>query len=113
MRKFYELFDVVESEVQEDNEDFWRVFNREYSPEILDQVPADTTLRHRFLEFLRTGRIMGNGYGILLFDGEKILGTQKPQPFRGNRKSTLNMPEESRSPSGVFPWGSKMTEMPG
>lgn len=73
MRKFYELFDVVESEVQEDNENFWRVFNREYAPEILDQVPADTTLRRRFLEYLRTGRIMGNGFGILLFDGEKVL----------------------------------------
>lgn len=30
-------------------------------------------LRRNFLEFLKAGNVMGNGYGMLVFDGEKIV----------------------------------------
>lgn len=73
MRKFYELFDVIDSTAIASNHNFWRIFGRNYDPSILDQVPADTRLRRNFLEFLKAGNVMGNGYGMLVFDGEKIV----------------------------------------
>lgn len=73
LRKFYDLFDVVSSEAKPENHNFWRVFNRDYDPAILDQVPADTRLRRNFLKFLKEGNPMGNGFGVIVYDGEKIV----------------------------------------
>ncbi len=38
-----------------------------------DQLPCDSSLRRAYIERLRRGEPMGNGFGILLYDGEKIL----------------------------------------
>lgn len=73
LRNFCELFDVVHSDADVNNGDFWRVFNCEYSPEALEQVETDTTLRRNLLKFLKSGKTMGYSMGVLLYDGEKIL----------------------------------------
>ncbi len=73
LRGFYELFDLIDMGISENNHDFWRVFNMDYSPEILDQVPTDTRLRRNLLQFVKSGRPMGEGAGIICFDGEQIL----------------------------------------
>ena len=44
-----------------------------YTPEILDYVPQDTRLRRNFLHYFREGGTLGEGHGILLFDGEKLI----------------------------------------
>ncbi len=53
--------------------DFWRIFDMPYDPATLKDAPADTGLRRRLKAHLETGSPMGTAYGILLFDGEKIL----------------------------------------
>lgn len=72
MQKFYDLFHVVGSQEDKSNTDFWRVFHRDYAPENMKHVPLDTSLRRRLYSFLRQGNSMGFGFGVLLFDGEKI-----------------------------------------
>lgn len=73
LRKFYELFDVLEGKAGENNGDFWRVFNRDYDPDILDQVPADTALRRNLLSYIKAGKRMGSSLGVIRYDGEKIV----------------------------------------
>ena len=67
------LFDIIDKKADENNKDFWRIFNMDYQKGILNKIPQDTTLRRRFKEYFDKGNTMGSGYGILLFDGEKIL----------------------------------------
>ena len=71
LRKFYELFDVISSNKTENNPDAWRVFNTE--SEDYENLPEDTTLQRRFKKYLIEGNKMGSGFGVILFDGEKII----------------------------------------
>ncbi len=71
LEMFYNLFDVYKSYEDDTNRNFWRVFNCEYKD--FDKAPADTSLRRGILEIIKSGHTMGYGYGILLFDGEKIV----------------------------------------
>ena len=73
LRRFYEMFTVLEQIEKPENPDFWRVFNMHYDPATLADAPADTFLRAGLKEFLLAGNCMGNGRGVLLFDGENIL----------------------------------------
>ena len=73
LRNFYELFDVVESYEDPDNKNFWRIFNMEWAPGVLDQVPLDTSLRRNLHAFMKPGVNMGVGRCMLLFDGEKVI----------------------------------------
>lgn len=72
LRGFYDLFEVTHWERDEENRDFWRIFDRFYDESWRDS-PADTTLRRNFLRYFEQGGTMGNGHGVLLFDGERIL----------------------------------------
>lgn len=73
LRNFYELFDVVESYEDPDNHNFWRIFNMNWEPGVLDRVPLDTTLRRNLHAFMKPGVNMGVGRCMLLFDGEKVI----------------------------------------
>ena len=73
LRNFYDLFDVVESYEDPDNKNFWRIFNMEWSPGVLDKVPLDTSLRRNLHAFMKPGVNMGVGRCMLLFDGERVI----------------------------------------
>lgn len=73
LRDFVAMFDILSTEERPDNPDFWRIFDVMYTPEILDYVPQDTRLRRNFLHYFREGGTLGEGHGILLFDGEKLI----------------------------------------
>ncbi len=73
LKKFYELFDIVEHKANPRNSDFFRMFGVHYSYEVLKNVEADTTLKRNFKEYLLKGNCMGTARGIILFDGEKII----------------------------------------
>ena len=73
LQQFYELFDVSDPHPSENNGDFWRVFNRNFSPEALDEVVGDTRMRKNLITFLKEGKCMGYAFGIILYDGEKII----------------------------------------
>lgn len=72
LRKFYNLFEVTHWEQDAENKDFWRIFDRFYDESWRDS-PSDTTLRRNFLRYFEQGGTMGNGHGVLLFDGKRII----------------------------------------
>ena len=67
------MFDIISGSEQKDNPDFWRVFNMNYEEGILEKVPRDNTLRRNLYEFMKKGNSMGDGLGVIVFDGEKIV----------------------------------------
>lgn len=73
MRKFYNMFKIISDTEKPNNPDFWRVFNMNYEEGILEKVPRDNTLRRNLYEFMKKGNSMGEGYGVIVFDGEKIV----------------------------------------
>lgn len=85
LRHFFKLFDVIDQWETKENPDFWRIFRQNFNAEI-NNWPQATELQRRFKAFLSNGNCMGRGYGILLFDGHKIVNTEH-----------INKSEESRS----------------
>ena len=73
LQKFYNMFDIVEAYESDDFGDFWRVFNMEYSPEAIDRAPTDTRLRRNLISYIKEGSRMGCGFGIIAYDGTKII----------------------------------------
>ena len=71
LRKFVDLFDITGSWESENNPEAWRVFNTVSTD--YENLPEDTTLQRRFKKYLIEGNKMGNGFGVILFDGEKII----------------------------------------
>jgi len=68
---FLDCFDIIESS-EPNRGDLWRVFGRResYDP---DTLPESTTMQKNLKAYLKAGGSLGNGYGILLHDGEKIV----------------------------------------
>lgn len=73
MKKFYDMFDVVEQYEDPNNKNFWRVFNMNYGEGVLDKVPVDNSLRRGIYDMMKSGRHMGIGRCMMLFDGEKVI----------------------------------------
>ncbi len=71
--KFNRMFTRLTSSADPNNGNFWRIFHMRYSPETLKDAPEDTGLRRRMKAYLMEGNTLGSSYGILLFDGDKIL----------------------------------------
>ena len=71
--KFRRLFDVIQNDADGNNGDFWRVFYQNFSAESLKNIPTNTKMQKRLKNYLLEGNTMGCGWGILLFDGEKII----------------------------------------
>jgi hypothetical protein len=72
IRAFMDNFDIIDREDRKNSGDLWRVFgHREsYDPASL---PRDTELRRRMADYLaKSGNVTGTGYGVLLFDGERV-----------------------------------------
>ena len=69
---FMNDFDIVSSTEDENFGDGWRVFGKHYGlpPE---QLPTDTSLRRAIAGRLSSGGKMGTGFGIIVFDGNKII----------------------------------------
>jgi hypothetical protein len=69
---FIRDFDIVSSIDSDNFGDNWRIFGK-YHKMPLEQLPKDTTLRKAVAEHLLAGGKMGTGFGIIIFDGEKII----------------------------------------
>ena len=72
LRAFYDLFDIIAEEQENDNRNLWRIF---YKPNDTpyDELPENTTLQRNFKKYLKDGSYIGVGVGMLIFDGEKIV----------------------------------------
>lgn len=75
--RFLNLFELIRVEKDPSYTDFFRVFNRDFDPTELDSLPEDTTLRRNLKKFLQEGNQMGDAYGFIEFDGERILTEKK------------------------------------
>ena len=71
LRRSYELFEILETKETDLDHNLWRIFNVENTP--LKELPENTSLQQRLKQYLLAGGEMGSGYGVLLFDGKKIL----------------------------------------
>ena len=70
--EFRSLFDVISSSDNKTFEDCWRVFKVGEIKD-LDSLPTDTRLQQNMLSHLKNGGKTGNGFGVLVFDGENII----------------------------------------
>ena len=70
--RFLDDFEIVSWAEKENFGDAWRVFGR-YSELPVEQLPRDTSLRRAYADWLAAGNKTGDGYGLFLFDGEKIV----------------------------------------
>ena len=71
LMKFFRLFHIIESAEDKTFADCWRVFGTDLGsdPGALKQ---ESTLQKNIVGWLLSGRHMGMGYGIFLFDGENF-----------------------------------------
>ena len=70
--KFRELFTIIHSNTYEDFHNSWRIFNAPFNGKI-DQLPENTSLQRAMKNYYLQGNLEGNGYGVILFDGNKII----------------------------------------
>ena len=69
---FMEDFTILERCDFEGFPEACRVFGRDWNGP-LNELPDETSLQRNIIRWLKQGRPMGSGFGVLLFDGEKIL----------------------------------------
>ena len=69
---FLSDFDIIAWEEQNTFPNAWRLFYQDYDGDP-DKLPTDTTLQRNFVAWLKKGGTTGNGYGVILFDGERIV----------------------------------------
>ena len=72
VQEFRSFFDVIKSKDNQEFEDCWRVF-KVGKIEDINQMPTDTRLQKNMKEHIISGGKTGYGFGILVFDGEKII----------------------------------------
>ena len=75
---FMDDFDLVFHAKAEKFNDAWRLFNRPYDGDT-SVLPQDTTLQRNFIEYIDKGGTFGNGTGIIICDGERILNNKRDQ----------------------------------
>jgi len=69
---FMDDFDIISSAETETFSNAWRVFGADAAKSPADW-PQDTSIRRAFRDRILSGGKVGSGYGVILFDGEKIL----------------------------------------
>ncbi len=72
IKEFRSFFDVISHHYTETFEECWRVF-KVGEIESLDLMPRDTRLQRNVIEHLKSGGKSGEGFGVLVFDGENIV----------------------------------------
>ena len=69
---FMNDFDIISGEDCENVfPDAWRVFDMDFDGDTR-KLPKKTSLQKNIVKWLESGRKIGYGYGVLIFDGEKI-----------------------------------------
>ena len=64
---FMNDFDVIDSGLYENYHEIWRLFDRNYTPE-LDKLPQDSTLRRTYVDLIRSGEKTGWGFGVYVYN---------------------------------------------
>lgn len=69
---FQQDFDIVGQETDDEFGDAWRLFGADYKKPTAE-LPERTSMQRAFKKYLMEGGKTGEGKGILIFDGEKIV----------------------------------------
>ena len=69
---FQRDFDITGQEASEEFDDAWRLFGGDYKKP-LEDLPERTSMQRAFKNYLLAGGKAGEGRGVLIFDGEKIV----------------------------------------
>lgn len=69
---FQKDFDIVKAEAEDEFDDAWRLFGRDYKKP-LAELPERTSMQRAFKKYFLEGGKPGYGMGVLIFDGEKIV----------------------------------------
>ena len=72
IRRFMDDFEIIESEEKDKFDDAWRIFGK-YGYKSPKKWPEDNSLRRAFKERVLSGKKTGHGFGVIVFDGEKIV----------------------------------------
>lgn len=70
--KFINDYEIITAWDTPEFPDCWRLFDMEYTGNP-DDLPQNGSLRRNIVEHLRRGGSVGEAYGLLLFDGEKVI----------------------------------------
>lgn len=63
---FMNDYDVIDSGLYENYHEIWRLFDRNYTPE-LEKLPQNSTLRRKYIELIRSGEKTGWGFGVYIY----------------------------------------------
>ena len=72
LSQFIRDFEILYSMKMPTFTDAWRVFGADAKKPV-SELPTDTSMQRAFAEWLKAGNKTGNGYGVIVFDGEKVL----------------------------------------
>lgn len=70
---FAQNYHIYGSKYYDEFRNGWRIFNVPVTEENINELPTDTRLQRGFLQYLKNGGKHGDGLGVILFDGVKIL----------------------------------------
>lgn len=65
-------FDIMDRDDEQEFGDAWRLFGAEYQKPV-SELPERTSMQRAFKQHLLSGGKTGEGFGVLIFDGEKLL----------------------------------------
>lgn len=65
-------FQILGGEAEEVFHDAWRVFGAD-AQKPFPQLPEKTSMQRAFKQYLLSGKKTGEGFGVLVFDGERLL----------------------------------------
>ncbi|MBQ8295685.1 MAG: hypothetical protein IJX87_04550 [Clostridia bacterium] len=64
--KFVCDYEIVYCRDYEDYSELWRLFDRKINDRDVTDLPADTSLRRKFIEYMKSGQKIGYGHGIFV-----------------------------------------------
>lgn len=70
--KFMDDFEIVSSSEKKGFHDKWRIFGKDAKLPA-KKLPRDTKLKKAYAEWLEAGNKTGDAFGVILFNGEKII----------------------------------------
>ncbi len=74
--RFMDDFAPISSVDNGEHRDGWRIFGRHWGKPY-EELPQDTSLRRAYRQRLIDTNLTGRGYGVLVFDGEKIINKKE------------------------------------
>jgi hypothetical protein len=72
IKKFIDLFEVVDNHQDETFSNCWRFFNCNYDGKP-DNLPNNNSLQNSFINHIKNNGTHGYGFGYLVFDGKAVL----------------------------------------